>query len=93
MQTYKGKVWDEPGGPQAQGWGPLQRLYRAADTWFLGAQDAQLDRLASIPGLQAVQGLVGAPLAQLEACFRTKPASEWVRLWSRLAWALTRWAM
>jgi crotonobetainyl-CoA:carnitine CoA-transferase CaiB-like acyl-CoA transferase len=82
MQTYEGKVWDEPSGPQAQGWGPLQRLYRAADAWFfLGAQDVQRERLASIPGLQAVQGLVGAPLAaQLEACFRTQPASEWVRL-------------
>jgi crotonobetainyl-CoA:carnitine CoA-transferase CaiB-like acyl-CoA transferase len=82
MQTYEGKVWDEPSGPQAQGWGPFQRLYRAADAWFfLGAQDAQLERLASILGLQAVQGLVGAPLeAQLEACFRAKPASEWVRL-------------
>ena len=82
MQTYEGKVWDEPSGPQAQGWGPLQRLYRAADAWFfLGAQDAQLERLASIPGLQAVQGLVGAPLeAQLEACFRARPVSEWRRL-------------
>jgi crotonobetainyl-CoA:carnitine CoA-transferase CaiB-like acyl-CoA transferase len=82
MQTYEGKVWNEPSGPQAHGWEPLQRLYRAADTWFfLGAQDAQLERLASIPGLQAVQGLVGAPLeAQLEACFRAKPASEWIRL-------------
>ncbi len=82
MQTYEGKVWDEPSGRQAQGWGPLQRLYRAADAWFfLGAQEAQLERLASIPGLQAVHGLVGAPLAaQLEACFRVKPASEWGRL-------------
>ena len=63
--------------------GPLQRLYRAADAWFfLGAQEGTARRrLASIPGLQAVHGLVGAPLAaQLEACFRVKPASEWVRL-------------
>jgi crotonobetainyl-CoA:carnitine CoA-transferase CaiB-like acyl-CoA transferase len=82
MQSYAGKVWDEPSGPQAQGWGPLQRLYRAADTWFfLGAQEAQRERLAAIPGLQAVQGLAGMPLAaQLEACFRAKPAEEWVRL-------------
>jgi crotonobetainyl-CoA:carnitine CoA-transferase CaiB-like acyl-CoA transferase len=82
MQLYEGKVWDEPSGPQAQGWGPLQRLYRAADAWFfLGAQDAQLERLASIPGLQAVRGLVGTPLeAQLEACFRAKPVSEWIPL-------------
>jgi len=82
MQTYEGKVWDEPSGLQAQGWGPLQRLYRAADAWFfLGAQDTQIERLASIPGLQAVQGLVGASLeAQLEACFCTRPVSEWIRL-------------
>jgi crotonobetainyl-CoA:carnitine CoA-transferase CaiB-like acyl-CoA transferase len=82
MQTYEGKVWDEPSGPQVHGWGPLQRLYRAADAWFfLGAQDAQIECLASIPGLYAARGLVGAPLAaHLETCFRTKPASEWVRL-------------
>ena len=82
MQTYEGKAWNEPSGPQVTGWGPLQRLYRAADTWFfLGAQDAQLERLASIHGLQAVQGLAGAPLAaQLEECFCAKPADEWMRL-------------
>jgi crotonobetainyl-CoA:carnitine CoA-transferase CaiB-like acyl-CoA transferase len=82
MQSYTGKVWDEPSGPQAQGWGPLQRLYRAADTWFFfGAQEAQRERLAAIPGLQTVQGLAGMPLAaQLEVCFRAKPADEWVRL-------------
>jgi len=82
MQTYAGKVWDEPSGPQATGWGPLQRLYRAADTWFfLGAKDAQIECLASIPGLHAVQGLSGAPLAaQLEEYFSAKPAGEWIRL-------------
>ncbi len=82
LQTYAGKVWDEPSGPQAQGWGPLQRLYRAADAWFfLGAQEAQIERLAAIPGVQGVHGLTGAPLeARLEACFRGKPANEWVRL-------------
>jgi len=82
LLSYAGKVWDEPSGPQAQGWGPLQRLYRAADAWFfLGAQEAQIEHLAAIPGMQGVQGLSGAPLeAQLEACFRGKPADEWVRL-------------
>src|SRR5262249_32669967 len=81
MQSYQGnmranarKVWDEPSGPQATGWGPLQRLYCAADTWFfLGAQEAQIERLAAIPGLQGVQGLTGAALeAQLEESFRAR---------------------
>jgi len=27
LQTYAGKAWDEPSGPEAKGWGPLQRLY------------------------------------------------------------------
>jgi len=82
LQSYAGKVWDEPSGPQATGWGPLQRLYCAADAWFfLGAHDTQSERLAAIPGLQAVRGLTGAPLAaQLAECFRAKPADAWVRL-------------
>jgi len=82
LQTYESKVWDEPSGPQATGWGPLQRLYGAADTWFfLGAHDTQSERLAAIPGLQAVRGLTGTALeAQLAECFRAKPADAWVRL-------------
>jgi crotonobetainyl-CoA:carnitine CoA-transferase CaiB-like acyl-CoA transferase len=82
MQTFKGKTWDEPSGTQARGWGPLQRLYRAADAWFfLGAKATQIERLATIPGLEAVLGLAGERLAaQLEASFRAKPADEWVRL-------------
>jgi crotonobetainyl-CoA:carnitine CoA-transferase CaiB-like acyl-CoA transferase len=82
MQTYAGKVWDEPHGPQATGWGPLQRLYRAADTWFfLGATEAQRGRLAAIPGLETVQDLAGAQLeAQLQACFRSQAADAWIRL-------------
>jgi crotonobetainyl-CoA:carnitine CoA-transferase CaiB-like acyl-CoA transferase len=82
MQTYEGKVWDKPRAPQANGWGPLHRLYRAADTWFfLGAKQAQLERLASIPGLQGIQGLGGALLeTHLEKCFGERPAGEWVNL-------------
>jgi crotonobetainyl-CoA:carnitine CoA-transferase CaiB-like acyl-CoA transferase len=82
MQTYEGKVWNEPRAPQANGWGPLQRLYRAADAWFfLGAKPEQLEHLAAIPGLQGAQGLDGALLeTHLEKNFAAKPADEWVRL-------------
>jgi crotonobetainyl-CoA:carnitine CoA-transferase CaiB-like acyl-CoA transferase len=82
VQTYGGKVGDEPRGPQANGWGPLQRLYRAADTWFfLGAKPAQLERLAAIPGLEGAKGLDGAALeAHLGKNFGEKQAGEWVRL-------------
>ena len=82
MQAYKGKVWDEPRAPRANGWGPLQRLYRAADAWFfLAAKPEQFGRLAAIPGLQGAQGLDGALLeTHLEKNFGEKPAAEWVRL-------------
>jgi hypothetical protein len=41
----------------------------------------QIERLAFIPDLQAVQGLAGAQLgAMLEECFRSKTAGEWMRL-------------
>jgi crotonobetainyl-CoA:carnitine CoA-transferase CaiB-like acyl-CoA transferase len=82
MQTFEGKTWDEPSGPQARGWGPLQRLYGAADAWFfLGATEAQIASLAAIPGLESAQRLTGERLeSQLEAAFRAKPADEWVRL-------------
>jgi crotonobetainyl-CoA:carnitine CoA-transferase CaiB-like acyl-CoA transferase len=82
MQTYEDKTWDEPSGPQAKGWGPLQRLYRAADArFFLGLKETQIERLATIDGLGAVQGLTGEKLeAQLEASFQSKSADEWMRL-------------
>lgn len=34
MIAYDGAAWDEAAGPDARGFGPLDRLYRAADGWF-----------------------------------------------------------
>ncbi len=34
MLDYEGKVWDEPAGPEAKGYGPLDRIFRTADGWF-----------------------------------------------------------
>jgi crotonobetainyl-CoA:carnitine CoA-transferase CaiB-like acyl-CoA transferase len=81
MIDYQGRTWDEPAGQQAKGWGPLDRLYRAADRWFyLGAvgPDAH-DRLAAVAGLGGTEGLSGSDLeAALSARFATAPAETWV---------------
>jgi crotonobetainyl-CoA:carnitine CoA-transferase CaiB-like acyl-CoA transferase len=71
---------DAPSGPEALGWSPLQRLYRASDGWFfLGAEDSQAGRLAALDGVHGITGLKGRELAvTLEECFAKRPAREWV---------------
>ena len=80
LQAYDGKVWDEPSGSEARGWGALQRLYRASDGWlFLGATDAQLSRLDWLPGLAGIAGLRGTAIeSALGARFAARPVAEWV---------------
>ena len=52
LLDYAGKVWDEPRGPSALGFGPLQRLYRASDGWFfLGAAHDSLPNLCQVIGV------------------------------------------
>jgi crotonobetainyl-CoA:carnitine CoA-transferase CaiB-like acyl-CoA transferase len=81
MQQYEGKKWDEPTGPDAVGWSPLQRLYRASDGWlFLGARPSQLGALARLQGLIAIDKLEGAELEDaLARAIATRPAGDWVR--------------
>ena len=71
---------DAVSGPDALGWGPLQRLYRASDGWFfLGAEDAQAVRLAALDGIHGIAGLDGRALeVALQDCFAKRPATEWV---------------
>jgi crotonobetainyl-CoA:carnitine CoA-transferase CaiB-like acyl-CoA transferase len=68
-------------GSDPLGWGPLQRLYRASDEWlFLGADDSQLGRLATLDGMHGIAGRAGRELeVALEECFGKRPAMEWVR--------------
>ncbi len=79
LHTHARKVWDEPAG-DALGWGPLQRLYRAADGWlFLGAGESQRGRLDVLPGLSGIAGLTGPALeAALEARFAARPLADWM---------------
>ncbi len=81
-----GQRWDEPAGPDALGWSPLQRLYRAADGWiFIGAAPEQLPRLDGLPGLGGIRGLGGPALAAaLEERLAKGAVGEWI---ARLAGA------
>jgi crotonobetainyl-CoA:carnitine CoA-transferase CaiB-like acyl-CoA transferase len=81
MIDCEGRVWDEPGGQEAKGRGPLDRLYLAADRWFYLAALRGIDseRLAQIDGLAGIEHLAGAELEEaLEARFVTAPAAVWV---------------
>lgn len=87
MLDYEGRVWDEPRGQQAKGWGPLDRLYLASDRWFYLAalRDTDRERLARVDGLAGIEHLSGAELAEaLEARFVTAPATAWVERLSAL---------
>jgi crotonobetainyl-CoA:carnitine CoA-transferase CaiB-like acyl-CoA transferase len=83
MVWFEGRVWDEPSGEDAPGWGPLDRLYRASDRWFYLAAHGDRDRAAvlsvtGLPGLDldADSAMVAAALA---SAFSGRPAQEWVR--------------
>jgi crotonobetainyl-CoA:carnitine CoA-transferase CaiB-like acyl-CoA transferase len=80
VHTHDGHVESASSGPEALGWSPLQRLYRASDGWFfLGAQDSQRGRLAALDGVHGITGLNGRALeAALQECFAKRPATEWV---------------
>ncbi|HEX5141038.1 MAG TPA: CoA transferase [Dehalococcoidia bacterium] len=80
MIDYAGRVWNEPGGQEAKGSGPLNRLYRGSDRWFFMAAD-QL----GVDGLSRVEGLAGidkVPESELEteltSRFEEAPAADWV---------------
>ncbi len=70
----------EPEGPEALGWGPLQRLYRASDAWlFLGAAARDLARLQAVPGLEGIEGVQGHALGEaLAKRLAGATAAEWV---------------
>src|SRR5215468_9198924 len=82
LLAHEEQAWDEPAGPTALGWNPLQRLYRASDGWlFLGATPAQRTPLAALPGLAGIAGLGGPALESvLGAQLAARPVAEWVAL-------------
>ena len=54
MLDYEGKNWDEPAGPKAVGYGPLDRIFRTADGWFYLVAE-------SAAALRAIPLLSGLP--------------------------------
>ena len=72
MVAHEDRVWDEPRGQHARGWGPLNRLYQASDRWFYLAARSPSE-------LATVEGLVGATTeADLVARFGQATATTWV---------------
>ncbi|AZI65874.1 CoA transferase (plasmid) [Rhodococcus qingshengii] len=69
MVAFAGRVWDEPAGSKAKGWGPWDRLYPSADDWFY---------LCAPAGLDALPDLAGKNEHELTAAFKTAPAKYWV---------------
>lgn len=80
MYDYEGRSWEgEPAGPDAKGFGPLQRLYEASDGWFfLGARRSELPRLAEVLALDGLTPLDDAALeARLAEVFTGGSVAEW----------------
>lgn len=81
MIGYEGRVWDEPRGQQAKGWGPFYPLYKASDRWFFLAapRPDDLVRLAAVAGLNEIAKAPNAQLASmLAARFAEASAEAWV---------------
>lgn len=77
MVGFEGRVWDEPAGPEAMGWNPLNRLYASADGWFYLAAGQDLaaarGQLHSDPMFAHAPHSWGDELAQfLLNCFAQK---------------------
>jgi len=71
MIDHANRQWSEPSGPEATGWGPLNRLFQGKDRLFyVFATD--LDRLHRVIGLE------DSTIDDLEARFSTDTAATWV---------------
>lgn len=71
MLSYEGKIWDEPAGPAAMGWSPLDRMYDAADVRFW----LRADKMESVRAVDGLENVFSAE--SLETCFVTKTWAEW----------------
>ncbi len=79
LQRYAGKQWNEAQGQEANGNGPLDRIYKASDQYFfLSAREGELARCPELADLASKQG---ADLEQaLEQRLAGRSVTEWVSL-------------
>ena len=79
---YKGRgLFDEPSGPDANGYDALTRFYSTAsgNHILLSAYESDLPRFAEVEGLEELPGLPEEERASFLAhAFQSQPASEWV---------------
>ncbi len=79
MLDFEGKVWDEPAGPEAVGYGPLDRIFKASDGWFyLVAESAEA--LRAIPLLSGLPEEPEALGKALEARCPEGTVDAWLKL-------------
>ena len=79
LQAYEGKKWDEPGGLDCLGRGPLYRIYRTSDDWmFIAALEQDLPRCPELSDLAALRDSVLE--RALEKRFQERSVEDWVRL-------------
>ncbi|MBQ6671506.1 MAG: CoA transferase [Firmicutes bacterium] len=76
MLSYKGKVWDEPAGPKATGYGPLNRIFKACDKEFFLCAD--VDELRKVPELKELSDDENAAAKALESIFAGKEREYWL---------------
>ena len=87
MLDYEGKVWDEPAGPEAKGYGPLDRIFKASDGWFyLVAESA-----AALRAIPLLSGLPEEP-EELAKALEAMAAGGSVEAWLKLLDAPGVWA-
>ena len=78
MLSYSGKVWDEPAGPKATGYGPLNRIFKASDReFFLYSSPEELKK---IPELSGLPDDAEAAAEALEGIFAEKDRGYWLKL-------------
>ncbi|MDF1608884.1 CoA transferase [Hoeflea sp. YIM 152468] len=79
---YDGRsLYDEPSGPEANGYGPLSRFYSTASGIYilLSAYESDLPRFRNAEGLEDLPDIAEEDRAGFLAnAFQSQPASEWV---------------